>query len=257
MNHQEMLWKKCSVLLQCWDSSELSKEFILETDASLTDLGTRFTQQGKDRNVSIILYVSWSLCPSERSICNFSSAKLELLALKWAITKKFCNYLLYLQLQVYTDNNPLTYIQESKLGTSQLWWLTELPLFYLTSNIEWIFQQDSRCTKLPSIQSCCRPQERKRQWWGRSYILLICLWGLQSVPQQFKNTRWLQKWGTGHQLYDMCQCFKCCLHFWTILTPRKMAEEQQKDPMLELVCQYVTAGEKLKTLAIIELNQRL
>ena len=31
------------------------------------------------------------------------------------------------------------------------------------------------------------------------------------------------------------------------LIPNEMAEEKHKDPILELVCQYVTAGEKFKT----------
>ena len=34
------------------------------------------------------------------------------------------------------------------------------------------------------------------------------------------------------------------------VTPEQMAEEQLKDPTLELVYQLVTAGEKPKTLAI-------
>ena len=51
---------------------------------------------------------------------NYSSAKLELLALKWAVTEKFWEYLLGLQFQVYTDNNPLTCVQESKLGAVQI-----------------------------------------------------------------------------------------------------------------------------------------
>ena len=51
---------------------------------------------------------------------NYSSAKLELLVLKWAVTEKFHDYLLDLQFQVYTDNNLLTYVQESKLGALQI-----------------------------------------------------------------------------------------------------------------------------------------
>ena len=40
---------------------------------------------------------------------NYSSTKLELLVLKWAVTeKKFHDYLLGSQFQVYMDNNPLT-----------------------------------------------------------------------------------------------------------------------------------------------------
>ena len=30
---------------------------------------------------------------------------------------------------VYTDNNPLAYVQESKLGACQIWWFSELALF--------------------------------------------------------------------------------------------------------------------------------
>ena len=73
--------------------------------------------------------MSHSLHPSERSMHNYSSVKLELLVLKWVVTEKFRDYLLGSQFQVYMDNNLLTYIMESKLGTSQIQWLSELALF--------------------------------------------------------------------------------------------------------------------------------
>ena len=60
---------------------------------------------------------------------NYSSAKLELLALKWAVTEKFWDYFLGSKFTVYTDNNPLAYVQTSKLGASQIRWLSELALF--------------------------------------------------------------------------------------------------------------------------------
>ena len=99
---------------------DFTGEFIQETDASLKGLGTILSQQQKDGSIRVIAYASRSLCPSERSMCNYSSAKLELLALKWAVTKKFWDYLLGSWFQVYTDKNPLTYIQESKLGALQM-----------------------------------------------------------------------------------------------------------------------------------------
>ena len=49
--------------------------------------------------------------------------------LKWAITKTFGDYLLELKFTVCTDNNPLAYVQTSKLGASQILWLSELALF--------------------------------------------------------------------------------------------------------------------------------
>ena len=60
---------------------------------------------------------------------NYSSAKLELLALKLAVTEKFRDYLLGSKFTVYTDNNPLAYVKESKLGVAQIRWLSELVLF--------------------------------------------------------------------------------------------------------------------------------
>ena len=43
--------------------------------------------------------------------------------LKWAVTKKFRDYLLGSQFTGYTDNNPLAYIKESTLGAAQNRWL--------------------------------------------------------------------------------------------------------------------------------------
>ena len=40
------------------------------------------------------------------------------------------------------------------------------------------------------------------------------------------------------------------------VTPEQMAEEQQKDPTLELVYQLVTAGEKPKTSAIAKIKSK-
>ena len=66
---------------------DFSREFILEIDASLNGLGAILSQQGKDGQICVIAYVSRSLRPSKKSMCNYSSAKLELLALKWAVTE--------------------------------------------------------------------------------------------------------------------------------------------------------------------------
>ena len=59
-----------------------SREFILEIEASLNGLGAVLSQQGKDGQIRVIAYASHSLCPSERSMHNYSSAKLDLLVLK-------------------------------------------------------------------------------------------------------------------------------------------------------------------------------
>ena len=46
--------------------------------------------------------------------------KLELLTLKWAVMEKLRNYLLGSKFTIYIDNNPLAYVQESRLGAAQI-----------------------------------------------------------------------------------------------------------------------------------------
>ena len=58
---------------------------------------------------------------------NYSSAKLELLALKWAIMETFGDYLLGSKFTAYTDNNILACV--SKLGACKIMWLSDLALF--------------------------------------------------------------------------------------------------------------------------------
>ena len=63
--------------------------------------------QYQDNQRRVIAYASRSLSPSER---NYPTYKLEFLALKWAITDKFHEYLYGAEFQEFTDNNPLTYV---------------------------------------------------------------------------------------------------------------------------------------------------
>ena len=60
---------------------------------------------------------------------NYSSAKLELLALKWAVCEKFKDYLIGSRFTVLTDNNLLTYVRTSHCGAAQICWLSDLALF--------------------------------------------------------------------------------------------------------------------------------
>ena len=98
----------------------LTKLFILETDASLKGLGAVLSQKGDDNEIRVIAYASLSLRPSEKSMRDYSSAKIELMALKWSICDKFKDYLLGSKFTVFTDNNPLCYIKSSKLGAAQI-----------------------------------------------------------------------------------------------------------------------------------------
>ena len=80
--------------------------FELHIDASGIGLGAVLyqTQEGKKR---VIAYASRTLSHSE---ARYPADKLEFLALKWALTYQFYEYLYGNSFEVYTDNNPLTYI---------------------------------------------------------------------------------------------------------------------------------------------------
>ena len=109
-------------------------EFMQGTDASLQGLGAILSKQDETGKSHVIAYASLSLHPSERSMCNYSSAKLELLVLKSAVMEKFCDYLLQSKFHVCMDNSPLVSVRESKLGASQIQWLSELALFDFTTH---------------------------------------------------------------------------------------------------------------------------
>ena len=108
--------------------ADFSKPFILETDASYSGLGAVLSQESEG-GVRPVAYASRGLRPTERNMTNYSSMKLELLALKWAMTEKFREYLLGHKCLVFTDNNPLSYLQSAKLGALEHRWAAQLAAF--------------------------------------------------------------------------------------------------------------------------------
>uniref|UniRef100_A0AAQ4S8F2 Gypsy retrotransposon integrase-like protein 1 n=1 Tax=Gasterosteus aculeatus aculeatus TaxID=481459 RepID=A0AAQ4S8F2_GASAC len=60
---------------------------------------------------------------------NYSSMRLEFVALKWAMTEKFREYLLGHKCVVFTDNNPLSHLSTAKLGATEQRWAAQLASF--------------------------------------------------------------------------------------------------------------------------------
>ena len=83
------------------------KPFKVLTDASEEGLGAILYQTQDDGTDKVIAYASHSLKKSE---WKYHSSKLEFLALKWAITDQFHEYLYGGTFEVHTDNNPPTYV---------------------------------------------------------------------------------------------------------------------------------------------------
>ncbi|KAL1253019.1 hypothetical protein QQF64_017712, partial [Cirrhinus molitorella] len=108
--------------------ADFSKPFVLEIDASQVGLGAVLSQEQEGQRRPIA-YASRGLRPAERNMSNYSSMKLELLALKWAISEKFREYLLGAKFVVFIDNNPLSYLQTAKLAAVEQRWVFELALF--------------------------------------------------------------------------------------------------------------------------------
>ena len=104
---------------------DFSLPFILEVDASHGGLGAVLSQEHGGK-VQPIAYASRSLRPSERNPVNYSSMKLEFLALKWAMADKFREYLLGHKCIVFTDNNPLSHLFLAKLGALEHRWVAQL-----------------------------------------------------------------------------------------------------------------------------------
>ena len=108
--------------------ADYSLPFLLETDASHQGLGAVLSQE-QDGQQRVIAYASRRLRPSEKNMDNYSSMKLELLALKWAVTHKFRSYLLGSKTTILTDNNPLSHLATAKLGAVEQRWAAELANF--------------------------------------------------------------------------------------------------------------------------------
>lgn len=100
--------------------------YVLHTDASTTGLGAALYQE-QNGKLRVIAYASRGLSCSE---ARYPAHKLEFLALKWAITEKFHDYLYGNSFTVITDNNPLTYLlTTAKLDAASYRWLAALSTF--------------------------------------------------------------------------------------------------------------------------------
>ena len=108
---------------------DFGKPFLLETDASGKGLGAVLSQKQSDGRYHPIAYASCIMTETEQ---RYHSNKQEFLALKWAVTEQFHEYLSPYgknrnEFVVWTDNNPLTYIFSSaNLDAAGQRWVAQL-----------------------------------------------------------------------------------------------------------------------------------
>ena len=105
------------------------RPFVVEVDASLKGLGACLSQEDDEGNLRPIAFASRGLRGAERNYTDYSSFKLELLALKWAVSEKFKAYTIGSHCIVYTDHNPLAHLKTANLGATEHRWVAQLASF--------------------------------------------------------------------------------------------------------------------------------
>ena len=235
-----------------------NKPFIPETDASLKGLGAVLSQEYDDGNFHIISYASHALKPYERSMHNYSSAKLELLVLKWAMCEKFRDYLIGSKFTVFTDNNSLTYIRTSHLGAAQIHWLSDLALFdfeikYRTGKTNQVADALSRQPENP--ESSSESSDDEEEWETISYEMVFQILDhhLDSSKLPFHVKHEVQTniadvdWANQSEALKPINIIDMQLRevkIFNSIMPKQMMEYQKKDSQLSQVYECVSSNSK-------------
>ena len=116
--------KKLCTMAAILAYADFTKPFKLHTDACGTGFGAVLYRTQEDGTEAVIAYASRSLSKAES---HYPAHKLEFHTLKWEVVEKFHEYLYGLTFDVYTNNNPLTYIlTTAKLDAASHCWVTSL-----------------------------------------------------------------------------------------------------------------------------------
>ena len=244
---------------------DYSKPFILETDASLKGLGAVLSQKGDDNEIRVIAYASRSLRPSEKSMRDYSSAKIELMALKWSVCDKFKDYLLGSKFTVFTDNNPLCYIKSSKLGAAQIRWLSELALYdfdivYRTGKSNLVADALSRRPEVEEeIEKEVSPESDDEEWIAVSYQVeeqgghVSSMEFNQVISELVGGTKIDKKLKDRIQVTDVAkeklngktiEVATGMVSLFDSITPKEMAEFQRQDNQIAPIFAYVEQDQK-------------
>ena len=243
---------------------DYSKRFILKTDASLKGLGAVLTQEEDKGNFHIISYASHTLKPYERSMRNYSSAKLELLVLKWAMCEKFKDYLIGTRFTILTDNNPLTYMCMSHLGAAQICWLSDLALFDFVINYRAgkSNQAADALSRHPSNPNSLSEFSDDDEEWETISYGMVC----QIIDHHLESTKLpyhlryeaqsnvaevdVANHSLGFSNSDLINIQLREVKLFDTILPKQLADYQKRDPQLAHVYECVANQSKPKLSAI-------
>uniref|UniRef100_A0A9J7ZJ87 Gypsy retrotransposon integrase-like protein 1 n=1 Tax=Cyprinus carpio carpio TaxID=630221 RepID=A0A9J7ZJ87_CYPCA len=250
--------KKSLVCAPVLAYADFSLPFRLFTDASLEGLGAVLAQEqnGQER---VIAFASRSLHLAERNDQNYSSFKLELLALKWAITEKFKDYLWGATINVFTDNSPLVHLATANLGAVEQRWVNQLANYKYTIKFRpgRTNKNADALSRLPGegvdavVRVVAEPADSAHpvedihqtsdRWYNCQFqdpgLQLLWTWKAantlpppherRSAPQQVK--RLLREWERivihGNQMQRRCTDPRTGEIYWQVLVPEQDAQE--------------------------------
>ena len=144
---------------------DFSKPFLLETDTSGQGLRAVLSQKQADGQYHPIAYASCVMNETEQ---RYHANKQEFLALKWAITEQFDEYLSPSgknrnEFIVRTDNNPLTYIFTStNLDAAGQQWVAQLASYNFS--LEYQKGKDNMVADFLSRMNERLPEEKVQEY---------------------------------------------------------------------------------------------
>ena len=209
---------------------DYSQPFILHTDASEKGLGAALYQR-QDGKLRVI--GSRTLTIAEKNY-HLHSSKLEFLALKWAITEQFRDYLYYApHFTVYTDNNPLTYVLTSaRLNATGHRWVAELSDFHFTAKYRpgTANKDADTLSRMPIEQYISECKEEVEPGWIKATVEAVnvqhsgeAVW-LTALSNKPKGMKRMMEGTASSQLQ--------------LITPKELYQAQRNDQAIGRVIQY-------------------
>ena len=236
---------------------DFDKPFLLETDASGRGLGAILSQKQADGRYHPIAYASHVMNETEQ---RYHSNKQEFLALKWAVTEQFHEYLLPYgknrnESVVHTNNNPLTYIFSSaNLDAAGQHWVAHLTSYNFS--LEYQKGKDNTMADFLSQMNECLPEEKVQE-----YLNKIPYPGVKAV---LDNTIMPIEEHAEQEVQPTPDCQEVCQGEMVGARPARLAttnvtdwkQEQKENPVLYQVVKHLRVPHEMFKAALHKVLDR-
>ena len=212
----------CHTTHSCY--AAFTPPFKLHTDVCGSGLGAVLCQTCKDATDVVIAYASRRLNKAES---HYPTHKLELLVLKWMVVEKFHEYLYGSTFDVYTYNNPLTYmLTTAKLDAASHCWVASLANYNF-----WLYYQAGKTNIdvdawLKVSWPGCMPDNSGTHL----KVTAVAVWGVQGAALKGAASP-NEAYSCNLHMLDMVQDSQQV----TCITLEDWCQAQQVDPTLCLV----------------------